>query len=79
MTKPNQHRAARSGEAACTPFRDGQLAFLAGIVIGRNPHHEDSKAHWQWMAGWVDQGMKRIKAKMTNKAMPVKEGNDGND
>jgi hypothetical protein len=64
-----QQRAARSGEAACSPFQDGQLAFLAGIVVGRNPHHEDTEAHWQWMAGWADQGMKRIKAKMANKAL----------
>jgi hypothetical protein len=63
-----------SGEAACSPFQDGQLSFLAGIVVGKNPHPEDSEAHWQWMAGWADQGMKRIKTKTANNEHTEAEG-----
>ena len=49
-----------------TVKRDGQSAFLAGLTVGENPHPEDSEAHWQWMAGWADEGMKKVRTRLAN-------------
>lgn len=65
---PVKRQASRSGEVACSPFQDGQLAFISGIAVGRNPHNADSEEHWQWMAGWADEGMKRAKARLANRS-----------
>ncbi len=56
-----------------SPFLDGQLSFIAGLQIDRNPHRDDSEEHWQWIAGWVDKGMKRFNVKFAIPSVQVLE------
>lgn len=40
---------------------EGGVAATAGVVVGDNPHPEDTPEHWSWMAGWAA-GMKALRA-----------------
>jgi hypothetical protein len=43
--------------ASPSPYRDGALAFLAGVLETANPYPADSADHVSWMDGWQDEKM----------------------
>ncbi len=55
-------RAAGTAAPVGSPYLAGVQAFLDGVVVGDNPHHEDTDEHWRWMSGWVSAGMESHKA-----------------
>ncbi len=58
---------ARSMPCSATAGRvrarmEGAAAAIAGRKLDANTYHEDDDLHWQWLAGWTDARMARMKS-----------------
>ena len=41
---------------------EGAAAAIAWRKLDANTYHEDDELHWQWLAGWTDARMSRMKS-----------------
>lgn len=41
---------------------EGAIAAVAGCNLAANNYHEDDELHWEWLAGWTDARMARMKS-----------------
>ena len=41
---------------------EGAAAAIAGRKLDANTYHEDDELHWQWLAGWTDARLARMKS-----------------